>query len=186
MDVMDAIKGRRSIRGFKGEPVDDKDLEKILDAARWAPSAGGMQPLELVVIKDPAVKQRLVNASRNQDFIGQAPVVVVVCADVMRTKQRYGDRGSGMYVIQDTAAAAQNMHIVAHSLGYATCWVGAFDEPRGKSSPAWPRTSPSLRSRRSRGWRRPLRRANLPGVRPMNERTAKAPRSAHRRGTAGR
>ena len=128
MDVSEAIKGRRSIRRFKSDPVDEKDLERILDAARWAPSAGNMQPLELVVIKDPEIKKRLTDASRGQTFIGEAPVVIVVCADVMRTSHRYGKRGSDLYVIQDTAAAAQNIHLTAYSLGYATCWVGAFDD----------------------------------------------------------
>jgi len=56
--------------------------------------------------------------------------VIVVCANVRRTEKRYGKRGSELYVIQDTAAAAQNIHLMAYALGYATCWVGAFDDEK--------------------------------------------------------
>ncbi len=128
MDVFEAIKGRRSVREFESTPVKEKDLEKILDAARWAPSAGHCQPLELVVVKDQAQKERLARAALGQTFIAEAPVAIVVCANVARTSRRYGRRGEELYCIQDTAAATQNIHLAAYALGYATCWVGAFDE----------------------------------------------------------
>ncbi len=128
MDVFEAIKGRRSVREFESTPLKEKDLEKILDAARWAPSAGHCQPLELVVVKDQAQKERLARAALGQTFIAEAPVAIVVCANVARTSRRYGRRGEELYCIQDTAAATQNIHLAAYALGYATCWVGAFDE----------------------------------------------------------
>jgi nitroreductase len=128
MDVFEAIKGRRSIRGFKPEPVKDDDLQKILDAGRLAPSAGNCQPSELVVVKDPPLKRRLSSAALEQIFIAEAPVVIVVCANIPRTSRRYGRRGQELYCIQDTAAATQNILLTAYSLGYGTCWVGAFDE----------------------------------------------------------
>ncbi|HID30822.1 MAG TPA: nitroreductase family protein [Desulfobacterales bacterium] len=125
---MKIIKERRSVRRFKSDPIREEDLQRILDAARWAPSAGNMQPLELIVIKDKAVKQQLARAALNQFFIAEAPLVIVVCANVPRTTRRYGHRGARLYVIQDTAAAAQTIHLAAYSLGYSTCWVGAFDD----------------------------------------------------------
>lgn len=128
MDVFEAIKGRRSVREFESTPVKEKDLEKILDAARWSPSAGHCQPLELVVVKDQSQKERLARAALDQTFIAEAPVAIVVCANVARTSRRYGRRGEDLYCIQDTAAATQNIHLAAYALGYATCWVGAFDE----------------------------------------------------------
>lgn len=127
-DVFEAIKGRRSVREFESTPVKEKDLEKILDAARWAPSAGHCQPLELIVVKDQSQKERLARAARGQTFISEAPVAIVVCANVARTSRRYGRRGEELYCIQDTAAATQNIHLAAYALGYATCWVGSFDE----------------------------------------------------------
>jgi nitroreductase len=128
MDVFEAIKGRRSVREFEPTPIKEADLQKILDAARWAPSAGHCQPLELVVVKDRSQKERLACAARGQSFIAEAPVAIVVCANVSRTSRRYGRRGEELYCIQDTAAATQNIHLAAYALGYATCWVGAFDE----------------------------------------------------------
>jgi nitroreductase len=128
MDVFEAIKGRRSIREFKPDPVKDEDLQRILDAGRFAPSAGNCQPFEFVVVKDPSVKRKLVRAALGQTFIAEAPVVIVVCANIPRTSTYYGRRGEDVYCIQDTAAATQNMLLAAYALGYGTCWVGAFDE----------------------------------------------------------
>jgi nitroreductase len=128
MDVFEAIKGRRSIREFKSEPVKDEDLQKILDAGRLAPSAGNCQSSELVVVKEPILKRRLAAAALEQTFIAEAPVAIVVCANIPRTSRRYGRRGQELYCIQDTAAATQNILLAAYSLGYGTCWVGAFDE----------------------------------------------------------
>ena len=128
MDVFEAIKGRRSIRAFKPTPVNDKDLKKILEAGISAPSAGNCQPWEFVVVRDEKIKEDLVRAAWGQSFIAEAPVVIVVCANIPRTAGRYGERGEELYSIQDTAAATQNIHLAAYALGYGTCWVGAFDE----------------------------------------------------------
>ena len=128
VDVFEAIRGRRSVREFRPDPVKEGDLRKILEAAQQAPSAGHCQPLELVVVKDQAQKERLARAALGQTFIAEAPVTIVVCANVARTSLRYGRRGEELYCIQDTAAATQNIHLAAYALGYATCWIGAFDE----------------------------------------------------------
>jgi len=128
MDVFEAIQGRRSIRRFKSDRINEDDLKKILDAGRLAPSAGNCQPLELVVVKDERIKRELANAAFGQNFVAEAPVVIVVCANITRTSSRYGRRGTELYCIQDTAASTQNILLAAHSLGYGTCWVGAFDE----------------------------------------------------------
>ena len=128
MDLFKAIKGRRSIREYKPEPVKGEDLRKILDAGRFAPSAGNCQPSELVVVKEPSLRRRLAAAALDQTFIAEAPVVIVVCANLPRTSRRYGRRGQELYCLQDTAAATQNILLTAYSLGYGTCWIGAFDE----------------------------------------------------------
>lgn len=128
MDVFEAIKERRSIRSFTTENVSDEDVKQLIEAARWAPSAGNTQPLELVVVRDPEIKRRLSIAALNQAFIQKASVVFVVCADVTRSKKGYGGRGEKLYSIQDTAAATENILLAAHELGLATCWIGAFNE----------------------------------------------------------
>lgn len=128
MDVLEAIKERRSIRAFTDEKVSEKDVERLIDAARWAPSAGNTQPLELVVVKDKEMKRKLSEAALNQTFIQKAPVVIVVCADLNRSSRGYGSRGKHLYSLQDTAAATENILLAAQELGLATCWVGAFRE----------------------------------------------------------
>jgi len=128
LDVFEAIKTRRSIRAFTEEEVSDEEIEKILDAARWAPSAGNIQPWIFVIVRDPKRKRRLSEAALNQLFIEEAPVVIVVCANQERSGRVYGRRGSDLYCIQDTAAAIQNLLLAAHALGLGACWVGAFNE----------------------------------------------------------
>lgn len=128
MDLFEAIYGRRSIRAFKPDPVREEDLKKILETATAAPSAGNRQPWEFIVVKDTEKKSELARAALGQSFIEEAPVVVVVCANLERSSRVYGRRGEELYAIQDTAAAIQNMLLAAFALGYGTCWVGAFDE----------------------------------------------------------
>jgi len=128
MDVIEAIKKRRSIRQYLDKEVPEEALSTILECARLAPSAGNRQPWVFVVVKTKAVKDQLMTASGNQPAIGQAPVVIVVCADPEVAGARYEDRGRTLYCIQDTAAAVENMMLAAVSFGLGTCWVGAFKE----------------------------------------------------------
>ena len=163
MDVLEAIKGRRSIRAFKNQDVPAEIVEELIDAARWAPSAGNIQPWEFIIVRKPRIKRILVEAALDQMFIEDAPVVIVVCADEERSSQGYGVRGKTLYCIQDTAAAMQNIHLTAYSLGLGTCWVGAFREeetrrilkiPRGMRPVAiipvgYPAEAPTARMRKS-------------------------------------
>jgi len=105
---------------------------KIIDAARLAPSAGNIQPWEFVVVRDPEIKRGLSAAALDQTFIEEAPVVIVVCANQLRSARGYGTRGVNLYCLQDTAAATQNMLLAACALGLATCWVGAFNEEEAR------------------------------------------------------
>jgi len=162
MDVLEAVKGRRSIRAFKNQDVPAEIVEGLIDAARWAPSAGNIQPWEFIIVRKPEIKRKLVKAALGQMFIEEAPVVIVVCANEERSSQGYGVRGKTLYCIQDTAAAIQNIHLTAYSLGLGTCWVGAFREeetreilkiPRGIRPVAmipigYPAEVPTARSRK--------------------------------------
>lgn len=162
MDVLEAIKGRRSIRAFKSQNVSQELVEKLIDAAMWAPSAGNIQPWEFIIVRRLEIKRELAEAALDQKFIEEAPVVIVVCADENRSSQRYGVRGKTLYCLQDTAAAVQNINLTACSLGLGTCWIGAFREeeaskilrvPRGVRPVAmipvgYPDEAPPPRSRR--------------------------------------
>jgi len=128
MDFLDIVRSRRSIRSYKDYPVPDEDIEKILDSARWAPSAGNLQPWEFIIVRNDRTKRLLAEAAYGQFWIMKAPVVIVACANIPRTSRFYGNRGANLYCIQDVAAAIQNILLSAHYLGYGTCWVGAFSE----------------------------------------------------------
>ena len=132
MDVLEAIRGRRSIRAFKSKKVTQETVEKLLDAASWAPSAGNIQPWEFIVIRKPEIKRALAEAALDQTFIEEAPVVIVVCANKNRSSQGYGIRGKTLYCLQDTAASIQNILLTAYSLGLGTCWIGAFREEEAR------------------------------------------------------
>jgi len=132
VDVFEALKSRRSVRAFTNQTVSDAEVMKLIDAARWAPSAGNIQPWEFVVVRDPEIKRGLSAAALDQTFIEEAPVVIVVCANQIRSARGYGTRGVNLYCLQDTAAATQNMLLAACALGLATCWVGAFHEEEAR------------------------------------------------------
>jgi len=129
MDVYEAIYGRKSIRSFDAERNVPKEIvTKLLQAACQAPSAGNLQPWRFLVATDVELKEKLAEAALGQRFLSQAPVVVVVCIDLEVASRGYRARGTGLYGIQDTAAATQNLLLAAYAEGLGSCWVGAFDE----------------------------------------------------------
>ncbi|MFX1511951.1 MAG: nitroreductase family protein [Promethearchaeota archaeon] len=130
METLSIIKKRRHIHFFKPDPVRNEDIETLLEAARWAPSAGNLQPLEIVIVKTNSQKKQLVEDAGGKRYIASAPVIFVICADLIRSSGRYKDRGTALYVIQDTAAATQNILLTATALGLGSGWVGAFDEEK--------------------------------------------------------
>lgn len=127
MEIEDAIRNRRSIRSYQDRPVEDEKIEKILDAARWAPSAGNLQSMEYVIVKDKETRGKLAETSWGQCQVSEAPINIVVCCNFSKISH-YGERGEKLYTIQESGACIQNMLLTAHSLGLGTCWIGAFDE----------------------------------------------------------
>jgi len=128
MDVLDVIKNRRSIRTYKKQELSQETIEVLVEAGRWAPSAGNVQPWEFVVVASPLVKHNLSIAAYLQRDLEEASIVIVVCADEKRAEQAYGERGKTLFCIQDTAAAIENIMLTAASLGLGSCWIGAFKE----------------------------------------------------------
>jgi nitroreductase len=151
MDLFEAIKNRRSIRHYKTDPVDDKKIEAVLDAGRWAPSWGNTQCWRFVVVRDSKVKAELAGALMKIKLpdkeipnpattaMNTAPVIIVVCARIGRSGVA-GQRGPGgklEYVTDkgdwfmfDVALAVQNMVLAAYAQGLGTVILGAFDAPR--------------------------------------------------------
>lgn len=131
MDIWQLIKTRRSVRKYDpSKPVSDEQINKILEAAIWAPSAGNSQCWKFFVVRNAKVKDDLAVRAGHQPFINDAPAVIVVCADLDRVGRSFGSRGRDTYSLQDTAAAIQNMLLAITELGLSTCWIGAFDEAK--------------------------------------------------------
>jgi nitroreductase len=128
MDLYEAINSRACVRGFTGEDVAGGTVDKLLEAACRAPTAGNLQPWRFFVVRDAAVKRLLAEAAWGQSFVLEAPVVVVVCADLDVCAHGYGSRGETLYSIQDTAAAIENLLLAVVAEGLGACWVGAFEE----------------------------------------------------------
>jgi nitroreductase len=130
MEVFESIVSRHSVRSYEKKDVPNEFIGQMLEAAIRAPSAGNVQPWEFIVVKDFGIKKELASAALKQKHIDEAPVIIVVCANPEKSADRYGERGKSLYCIQDTAAAIENMLLVANSLGLGTCWIGAFEEDK--------------------------------------------------------
>ncbi|MEJ2637535.1 MAG: nitroreductase family protein [Calditrichia bacterium] len=86
------------------------------------------QAVHVLDTTQAALQHKLADAAGGQHFIAQAPILFVICAIADQSAARYGERGRTLYVLQDTAAAVENLMVTAAGLGYGTCWIGAFDE----------------------------------------------------------
>jgi len=142
MEVFDAIRSRRSIRKYKDKEVPWDNIVTILDAGKYAPSAGNLQNWKFIVVKNDGKRAAITKACLQQEWMETAPIFIVVVAEPEKAERYYGTRGARLYTIQACAASVQNMLLTAHSLGLGTCWLGAFDEdeiwrllnlPEGKS-----------------------------------------------------
>jgi nitroreductase len=140
MDVMEAIKSRRSVRKYTADSVSDSDIETVLDAARWAPSWANKQCVRWIVVKDPDTKARLADTLSSTNPAGDAvrtvPVVLVACAETGRAGFKKGeavtDKGDYWYMF-DVASAAQSLMLAAVELGLATVHVGLFDAKKAEA-----------------------------------------------------
>lgn len=119
MDVLDAIKARRSVRKYKLESISGEKLEIILEAARLAPSAANRQPWYFVAVQEASRKKAVAEAANNQAFMSDAAVIIVAVSDPDVSPRWYE---------KDTMIALEHMVLAATSMGYGSCWIGAFDE----------------------------------------------------------
>jgi nitroreductase len=136
-EFMDVVRQRRSVRKYEETPIPDEKLDTLLEAVKWAPSWANTQCWEIIVIKDPVVKEKLQSSlpAKGQPAtkaMVQAPVVLAVCGktkssgyykDLVTTK--FGD-----WFMFDLGIACQNICLTAHSLGLGTVMVGLFDHDK--------------------------------------------------------
>ena len=133
MEVMEAIKCRRSIRKYRQEPVSDEALNMVLEAARWAPSWANTQCFECIVVRDPELRKRLggtlPEGNPARPAFEQVPVVLVACAQKKKSGFFKGNPATdkGDWLLFDTALALQNLTLAAHAQGLGTVHVGFFD-----------------------------------------------------------
>ncbi len=132
MDFKEVIKRRHSVRAFKQKEIPEDILENILELVLLAPSAGNLQSYKIIIIRDEKIKQLLAEAAWNQNFIIEAPINIVFCADINTASSRYGKRGAELYSIQDATIATTYLLLAACDNGLATVWVGAFDEEEAR------------------------------------------------------
>ena len=128
MEVFEAIRQRRSIRKYKDKQVPWDNIVTIMQAGKYAPSAGNLQNWKFIVVKSDAKRKAITKACFNQEWMEMAPIFIVVIAEPEKAERYYGTRGARLYTLQGCAAAIENMLLTAHSLGLGACWVGAFDE----------------------------------------------------------
>ncbi|KPJ71329.1 nitroreductase [Parcubacteria bacterium DG_74_3] len=128
MDVFEAIKTRRSVRHYKPHPIPEEILKKVLEAARLAPSARNAQKRKFVIVKDPETRKQLAEAANNQDFIREAPVVIVAVA---LDPERIIGGEIPSYAV-DLAIAIDHITLQATEEGLGTCWIGAFSQEKVK------------------------------------------------------
>jgi nitroreductase len=127
MKVSEAIKIRRSVRKYKKERIPKKIITQLLESARLAPSAGNRQEWKFIVVENEEKRKALALAA-GQEFVGEAPVVIV---GVALSPNRVMSCGVPAYAVDLGIALT---HIVLHGveLGLGSCWIGAFNQEEVK------------------------------------------------------
>ncbi len=158
MEFYDVIRSRRSIRAYRSVPVEQEKLERVLEAARLAPSAANRQPLLFYVIRDEETRAALLEAYSQQWFV-DAPVILCACH---RPGEAWRRTDLKSYADVDLAIAMDHLILAATAEGLGTCWIGAFKpepvrrilgipeelEPVAMTPLGYPDEEPAARSRK--------------------------------------
>jgi nitroreductase len=136
MDLMNAIKGRRSIRKYKADPVPEEALRALMEAIRWAPSWANTQCWEVIVVKDSKVKSELSTALRETNpallSMTEAPLILILCGKKGISGYSKGQPRTvkGDWLMFDTGLTMQNLCLAAYALGLGTVIIGSFDHKK--------------------------------------------------------
>ncbi len=136
MDIYGAIEARKSVRSYREEPVPEALLQRILEAARLAPSAKNAQEWRFVVVRDQALREELYQNASGQEFVRRAPVVIACCAE---TNHRIMKCGHPAFLI-DVSIAIDHLTLAAAAEGLGTCWIGMFDATEARKTLGIPST----------------------------------------------
>ncbi|MFA6022902.1 MAG: nitroreductase family protein [Candidatus Pacearchaeota archaeon] len=132
MDFDKVISERKSVRKFHSKKPNWRDIIEAVDAGVRAPLAGAISSVRFILVDNPEIISKLATAAQ-QDFVGEAHYVVVVCSDPTDVIRSYDERGE-IYVRQQAGAAIENFILKLTDLGLATCWVGDFVDEQVKSA----------------------------------------------------
>ncbi len=138
MELMEVIRGRRSIRKYRSDPVPEDVLQKIIEAVRWSPSWANTQCWEIIVVRDPKNKSELASTLPKGNpalsSLTEAPLVLVICGKKGVSGFYKGQAATvkGDWLMFDTGIAMQNLCLMAHSLGLGTVIVGLFDHKKAE------------------------------------------------------
>ncbi len=119
METMEAILGRRSIRRYRNQPLEQPLIEQVLRAAMCAPSANNEQPWQFIVVTERQTLDLIPTVHPYADMLREAPAAILVCGDMTLEK-------SPGYWVVDCAAATQNLLVAAHAIGLGTVWLGVY------------------------------------------------------------
>jgi nitroreductase len=120
-ETLETMWSRRSVRKYKPDPIPEEHLMLILEAARRAPTGANRQNWRMIVVTDPDLRQRTAEACNGQMWMAGAPVIL--CLVTLPGE----DQVNGTIVLDHAILAAT-------SLGYGTCWIGAYDTSRVKEA----------------------------------------------------
>lgn len=124
MELMTAIKGRRAVRRFREEPIPLEYLKKILEAGVWAPSGSNIQPWEFILVTDKENIEKIKLISPG--LFGNPQALIVLCINKKRAEK--GGRLGENTALMDVSMAAQNMMLMAYSLGIGSCPIVSFNK----------------------------------------------------------
>lgn len=122
--VLSLLKGRRSIRRYRPDPVPDEMIEQLLEAGQWAPSASNRQPWQFIVVRDEAILKQVAQHAAyyfiRWAHVEEAPLLIVLCGEARNRIYR-------QFLHEDVGLAGSQIMLQAHALGLGTCWIGGLD-----------------------------------------------------------
>ena len=122
-DFLKFVKARRSIRSFQDKNLTENEIEMILEAGRWTPSASNRQPWEFIVVKNKEILLKLAKCLSYGRFMKEVPIAIAIVAKIKTSPKWY---------LIDTSLVSMNMMLMAWSLGIGTCWIGAMNREKAK------------------------------------------------------
>ncbi|WP_148701687.1 nitroreductase family protein [Candidatus Nitrososphaera evergladensis] len=130
MEFDEVVRKRKMIRKYQVRSIPDSIINKIIENAHRAPSAGHTQVQEFIIVRDAETKKKLKRVSVNQEQVEEAPLLIVVCANTSRSIGRYRQRGKEFYSVMDGAFASILILLTAVNEGIGAGFVGAFEDDK--------------------------------------------------------